>query len=306
MKPESPTLLDRLGGPVVVFAIVGLIVSAALVPYAWGVMTGPDGSVAVIEVHGPITGDTATAAIDDLREARQNKSIKAVVLDINSGGGAASASEQLYLAVKRTENQMPVIVSVTGMAASGAYYTSAPADKIYVAPANAVGSVGVRAIVPPEGAPSNEITTGPDKTTTATKAEARRRVETLRRAFVGAVFEERGEKLTLSRQELSYAKVYSGSRGVKLGLADEIGGIDAAINHAAAQAELTDYETVRMKSPTQSPLSQIGLNASDSVQSSDRSIDSTRFETVQYLMVHGQLNLPNSVDASEVSANDTN
>ena len=307
MKPDSPSLLERLGGPVVVFGVIGLVVSAGLVPYVWGATTGPDGTVAVVEVHGLIDGETATAAIDALREARHNDSVKAVVLDVNSRGGTAAASEQLYLAVKRTQQAMPVVASVTGMAASGGYYTSVAADEIYVAPANAIGSVGVRAVVPPQGAPDNEITSGPDKTTSATTNEARRRVETLRRAFVGAVFAERGDELDLSREELSHAKVYSGSRGVDLGLADEIGGIDAAINQAAQQATLDDYETTRMESPTQSPLAQIGLNASQpSHTTTALSVDSTGIDAVRYLMVHGQLTTPGAAEETEVSANGTN
>ncbi len=306
MKPNSPSLLDRLGGPLVVFAVIGLLVGGALVPYAWTAATASDGTVAVVEMHGTITGDTATAAIDDLREARRNESIEAVVLDINSPGGAASASEQLYLAVKRTQKEMPVVVSVTGVAASGSYYMSAPADKIFVSPASAVGSVGVRAVVPPQGAPDGEITTGPDKGSTATTAEARRRVETLRRAFVGAVMSERGDTLELSSQELSYAKVYSGTRSVELGLADDIGGIDAAISDAARRADLGDYEIVRMKSPSPSVLSQIGLNTSGQPRATtEMTFEYTGVDTTQYLMLHGKLNT-GSAAPTEVSANGTN
>ena len=293
---RDPGLLDRLGGPVVVFGVVGLLVGAALVPYAWGASTSPDGTVAVVEVHGTINGDTAAAAMDDLREARQNESIEAVVLDVNSRGGLASVSEQLYLAVKQTSEQMPVMVAVTGSALSGGYYTSAPADEIYVTPASTVGSVGVRAVVPPQGAPDNQITTGPDKTTTATQAEARRRVEALRRAFVGSVSQERNT--SLSPSELSYAKVYSGSNGVELGLADEVGGLDAAIGAAAEEAGLSDYETVRMESPTASPLSQIGLNASGG--------GTVDVDTTQYFMLHGQLDVSDSATQIEVTVNGTN
>ena len=293
---RDPGLLDRLGGPVVVFGVVGLLVGAALVPYAWGASTSPDGTVAVVEVHGTINGDTAAAAMDDLREARQNESIEAVVLDVNSRGGLASVSEQLYLAVKQTSEQMPVMVAVTGSALSGGYYTSAPADEIYVTPASTVGSVGVRAVVPPQGAPDNQITTGPDKTTTATQAEARRRVEALRRAFVGSVSQERNT--SLSPSELSYAKVYSGSNGVELGLADEVGGLDAAIGAAAEEAGLSDYETVRMESPTASPLSQIGLNASGG--------GTVDVDTTQYFMLHGQLDVSDSAAQIEVTVNGTN
>ncbi|MFB6179631.1 MAG: S49 family peptidase [Halorientalis sp.] len=304
---DSAGLLDRAGGPIVVFAALGLVVSAGFAPMAWQAATAPDGTVAVIEMHGTITSQTATAAIDDLREARHNDSIRAVVLDVNSPGGAASASEQLYLAVKRTKKVMPVVVSVTGLSASGSYYTSVPADKIYVTPASTVGSVGVHAVVPPQGVPSGDIVTGPDKASTSTRAEARRRVESLHRAFVDAVMAERSDKLELSRQQLSYAKVYSGTRAVKLGLADEIGGIDTAINDAANQAGLSEYETTRMKSPKQGLLSQIGLNASSGAQpTTQTTFDYTGVDTTQYLMLHGQIQLADSAHTTEVTANGTN
>lgn len=302
----SDSALDRVGGPLVIFGVVGLLVSAAAVPAVWATATASEGTVAVIEMHGTITTETATAAIEDLREARQNESIKAVTLDINSPGGVASGSEQLYLAVKRTQEVMPVVVSVTGVAASGSYYMSAPADNIYVSPASVVGSIGVRGVVPPQGTPNGEITTGPDKGSTSTTAEARRRVETLRRAFVGSVFEERGAELDLTREEISYAKVYSGARGVELGLADEVGGIDTAIDDAAQRAGLSDYETVRMESPTPNVLSQIGLNASGQRATTEMTFEYTGVDTVQYLMLHGQLHTPESAATIEVTPNGTN
>ncbi|NHN59481.1 S49 family peptidase [Halorussus sp. JP-T4] len=294
--------MDRLGGPVVVFGVLGLLVGAAVAPFAWNAATAPDGTVAVIEVHGTITGDTAAATVADLREARQNDSIKAVTLDINTRGGTASASEQLYLAVKRTEQVMPVTVSVTGSAASGGYYTASPADRIFVTPASTVGSVGVRAVVPSQQEIAGQIASGPDKVSSATEAEVRRRVETLRRAFVGSVVAERGDALELTAEEISYAKLYAGSRGIEVGLADEVGGLDAAIAASAERADLSDYRTVRMESPTPSVLSQIGLSSSAETSATGAA---TRVDSVQYLMLHGQLHRP-TAETQEVTPNATN
>ena len=305
MSASDSGLLARFGWPVVVFGVVGLLVGAAAAPYAWNVATGPDGTVAVVEMHGTITGDTATAAVDDLREARTNESIRAVALDVNSPGGSAAASEQLYLAVKRTQRTMPVVASVTGSAASGGYYTAAPADRIFVSPASSVGSVGVRALVPSQGSPAGEITSGPDKASTGTETEVRRQVETLRRAFVGSVVEEREDSLELTAEELSYAKLYSGSRSVEVGLADEIGGVDAAIGEAADRADLADYRTVRMESPEPSILGQLGLSSSaDDSPTTEATFEYAGVDTVQYLMLHGQLTAPAATE--EVSANATN
>lgn len=297
---------SNVGRIAVVVAIVGLVVGAAIAPTVWDRATEPDGTVAVIELHSTITGDAATEVVDDLREARQNDTIEAVVLDINSPGGSAAASEQLYLAVKRTQQEMPVVTSVTGLAASGSYYMTAPADHIYVTPASTVGSVGVRAVVPSGGTPNGEIVTGPDKGSTATNAEVRQRVEALRRAFVGTVVRERSESLELTAAELSYAKVYSGARGVELGLADSIGGLDTAIQDAADRAELTDYDIVRMESPQPSLVSQLGLRADGQPATSasaetQATFDYQGVDTVQYLMLHGSLAAPET----EVSANES-
>jgi protease-4 len=291
----------RVGTVTLVLALAGLLVGAAIAPTVWDATSGPDGQVAVIEVEGTITGTLASSVVADLREARQNDSIGAVVLDVNSPGGTASASEQLYLAVKRTSETMPVVASVTGTAASGAYYTVAPADEIYVTPASVVGSVGVRAVVPSEGTPPGEIVTGPDKGTTGTEEEVRQRVETLRRAFVGSVFAERGEGLSLTREELSYAKVYSGARSTQLGLADSVGGIDSAVSTAAADAGLDTYGVVRYEAPQVSLLSQLGLG-SINVAGTQVGIDADAgafsyhgVDTTRYLMIHGQVDTTEEV-----------
>jgi len=296
----SPGLLDRLRNPVVLLGILGLVVGVALVPVVWDVSTEPDGTVAVVEMHGTITGDTATKAMDDLREARHNDSIEAVTLDVNSGGGLASVSEQLYLAVKQTSQEMPVTVAVTGTAASGGYYMSVPADAIYVSPASTVGSVGVRAVVPSSATADNQITTGPDKALGATETEVRQRVETLRRAFVNTVVAERGDHLALSASELSYAKIYSGTRGVELGLADDIGGLDAAIDAAADRAEISDFRTVRMESPSPDALGQLGLSTEETID------DQVTVSSTQYLMVYGRLNALSAATETEVKTNGTN
>jgi len=290
---------------VLVLVVVGVVVGAALAPYAWNYATQADGNVAVVEVHGTITGETATGVVDNLREARQNDSIDAVVLDVDSPGGTASASEQLYLAVKRTAAEMPVVTSVTGTAASGSYYAAAPSDDIYVTPASVVGSVGVRATLPSSDVPSGQVVTGPDKNGGSTHDEVRQRVETLRRAFVGSVFAERGDRIDLTREELSHAKVYSGASGVNLGLADDVGGIDTAIAAAADEAGLADYGVTRMDAPQPSVLSQLGLSTGDGASAeptTERVFDYRGVDTVQYLMLHGAIRTPDTEVTTNASA----
>ena len=286
-----------------VLVVVGLVVGAAVAPQAWAYATEPDGTVAVVEVQGSITGDSASSVVDDLREARQNDSVQAVVLDVDSPGGTASASEQLYLAVKRTAGEMPVTASVTGTAASGSYYASIPADDIYVTPASVVGSVGVRATLPTGGVPAGEVVTGPDKGGGSTTDEVRQRVETLRRAFVGSVFAERGDRIDLSREELSHGKVYAGAAGVENGLADEIGGIDAAIAAAADDAGLSDYDVVRKETSQLSVLGQLGLDVGEAGDATtEQTFEYSGVDTVQYLMIHGTIQTNAAGNDTEVTA----
>ncbi|MCD2204942.1 S49 family peptidase [Halobacterium sp. KA-6] len=289
-----------------VFVLIGLLIGVAVAPQAWDHATEPDSTVAVVELHGTITGDSATAVIDDLREARQNDSIDAVVLDVNSPGGTASASEQLYLAVKRTAGEMPVVASVTGTAASGSYYAAAPADDIYVTPASVVGSIGVRATLPSSSIPEGQVVTGPDKVGGSTPDEVRQRVETLRQAFVGSVFAERGDRIELTREEVSHAKVYAGASGVENGLADEIGGVDTAIAAAADDAGLQNYDVVRMEAPQPSVLSQLGLSADATGDTTTaQTFDYRGVDTVQYLMLHGTIKTETPHNTTEVTANAT-
>ncbi|WP_336034255.1 S49 family peptidase [Halobacterium yunchengense] len=295
---------DRARGAVrattLAFVVVGIVVGAAAAPYAWSYADQPDGTVAVVELHGTITGETATGVVDNLREARQNDSVEAVVLDVDSPGGTASASEQLYLAVKRTAAEMPVVTSVTGTAASGSYYAAVPSDDIYVTPASVVGSVGVRATLPDASVPEGQVVTGPDKNAGATHDEVRQRVETLRRAFVGSVFAERGDRIDLTREEVSHAKVYAGATGVQNGLADDVGGVDAAVAAAAADAGLGDYDVARMDAPQPSVLSQLGLSAEDApeVPSTEQVFEYRGVDTVQYLMLHGTIRTTTGVSAN--------
>ncbi|MCD2200764.1 S49 family peptidase [Halobacterium sp. KA-4] len=301
------TSLDGSGRQLtLVLVLVGLLVGVAVAPQAWDSANEPEGTVAVVELHGTITGDSASAVIDNLREARQNDSIKAVVLDVDSPGGTASASEQFYLAVKRTASEMPVMTSVTGTAASGSYYAAAPTDNIYVTPASVIGSIGVRATLPSANIPEGQIVTGPDKVGGSTPDEVRQRVETLRRAFVGSVFAERGDRIELTREEVSHAKVYAGATGVENGLADEIGGIDTAIAAAADDAGLSNYNVVRMEAPQPSVLAQLGLSTATSGDTTTaQTFEYRGVDTVQYLMLHGTIKTKTTSNTTEVTANAT-
>jgi protease-4 len=149
----------------------------------------------------------------------------------------------MYLQTKRTAQQLPVVASIDASAASGAYYTIAPARTIYAKPSSIVGSVGVLGTIPQDLEPNDIVgTTGPNKLSGGDSREFFSILESLRRAFIGAVFESRGDRIQLTRAELAQAQIYSGSQAVQNGLADQIGDRQAAIERAADEANLESYE----------------------------------------------------------------
>ena len=234
--------LRRVATSYVLFVVIGVVVGLTVAPLAYNAATASDGTVAVVPIDGSITGNTATAYTSMMQEARQNPDIEAVVLISNSGGGSAAASERMYLQTKRTAQRMPVVASVDATSASGAYYTIAPADSIYTKPASVVGSIGVLGTLPQDLEPNGIVgTTGPNKLSGSDSREFYSILESLRRAFVGAVVESRGDRLQLTPAEVTQAQIYSGSQAVQNGLADRIGDRQAAIQEAADAAELDSY-----------------------------------------------------------------
>ncbi|WP_246998632.1 S49 family peptidase [Halosolutus gelatinilyticus] len=239
-------LLKTISRSYVTVVVIALLVGASVAPIVWGATSSPDGTVAVIEIDQSITEPTADAVAADLQEARENESIDAVVLKVDSPGGGVTASERLYLAVERTAQEMPVVTSVQATGASGAYYLSAPSDRIYVAPSSIVGSIGVRATYIDAPMSEGQIATGPDKAVTS-EEQLKQQTEMMKQTFLGTVMDHRGDELTLTETELAYAKTYTGTEAVENGLADEIGDTEVAIGAAADRAGLDDYDVVTME-----------------------------------------------------------
>ena len=232
-----------------VIVLVALLVGALVAPTAFGAakdMGEQSDRVAVIEVSSTIAGPTAEPVEDALQEARTNDSIEAVVLAVNTPGGGLSATESLALEVERTAEVMPVVTSVSQMAASGGYYVSAPTDHIVANPSALVGSVGINFAYVDGGTSTSAIQSGPDKSGGFTEEEAIEMADMMVEGFYGTVLEHRGETLELSKTELSYAKVYPSQKALHNGLIDEVGTQDTAIQIAAERAGLQEYEVVEL------------------------------------------------------------
>jgi protease-4 len=248
---SPPTASGDSGYGVLVLAVIAAVVAgtivAALVFGVAGVGTGDsganvDGTVAVVAIEGPISEPIGANLENELRDIRANDSIDAVVLKMDTPGGAPASAERMFMSVQRTSQEMPVLASVQGMSASAGYYLMLPAEDIYALPTSQVGSVGLAASAPRVTAPQRGPS-GPDKRGSNT-IQTWSQLETVGDIFIDTVMEKRGDRIELSREEVSTAKVFTGVNSVQNGYADEIGSIDDAVADAADRAGLEDYRIV--------------------------------------------------------------
>jgi protease IV len=223
------------------------------------------GRVAIIRLYGAIGGGARSADwVELVKELGRHKSVPAVVLDIDSPGGSAAASDYLYLALKRLADKKPLVAHVRGTGASGSYLAAMAAARIVVAPSSIVGSIGVISAGPrlPKlldrlGVQVEEHRAGRLKGMGApwrneTEEEATREqelVDAFYDRFVDRVVAGRG--LDRARVlELATGEVWLGSRAVELGLADQVGDLDDAIEAAAALAGVpAEASPVRLHRP---------------------------------------------------------
>lgn len=207
----------------------------------------PKPQIGVVRLSSEIAGLSAFEINEQLAFARENDDIEAVVLVINSPGGSAAYSEELYLDVLNTRQQMPVVATVDLLAASGAYYMAAAADEIYAKPTSGVGSVGVIAFLPGEVFIEEEVlTTGPYKSFGGTRDGSVRQIERAKHAFLQAIANGRGDALQISLEELSRAEVYTGIQALEFGMIDGLVSNDEVVARAAELAGLSRYDVVEL------------------------------------------------------------
>lgn len=202
--------------------------------------------IGIINISGIIWQPRTTENIlQMLQYASESRAIKAVVLVIDSPGGLAEPTEEIYLDTIRLKAKKPVIASVNQVAASGGYYIAAAANYIYAKPTSYVGSIGALTSLPtPEDIDESTISTGPFKLTGSGTRKAMFELEMLKEGFLQAVISQRGERLKLSKEELSRAEIYNGIEGTKYGLIDKIGTTVEAVNKAAEYAGIRRYDVV--------------------------------------------------------------
>lgn len=248
---STKRLLRRWFGSILFFALLGLTLGGLISVYAI-----PTPNVATITISGPILNQGhADDILDMLQYTRDTYNIKAVVLRINSPGGGASVTEQIYLDVLRLRQHKPVVASIGSMAASGGYYIAVAANHIYAEPTSQIGSIGALVTLPQAEKLDEDLgTSGPFKAIGASRRKTIGHLEMVRQEFVEAVISQRGERLKLSEEEISRAEIHVGIESLRYGLIDEIGTRTAAVEKAASLAGLRNYGVLNIQIASQ-PLS---------------------------------------------------
>ncbi len=216
--------------------------------YAQGEIAGGEGDVNVIG-EGSIKRS--------LQEAREDEDVKAIVLRVNSPGGSALTSELIWREIEITKKVKPVVVSMGNYAASGGYYIAANADRIFAEPNTITGSIGVFGMLPNMNQLCKNIGINAEQVKTHENASGYSVFEPMDENFKGFVLESiektyatflkrvaDGRKMTTKQVDaIAQGRVWTGIDAHKLGLVDEIGGLDAAIKYAAKLGKTSSYRT---------------------------------------------------------------
>ncbi len=265
---ELAEYLDFLGPAQLPFALKPVVA----VVVAQGEITGGE------QPPGTVGGDSTSAL---LREAREDEHVRAVVLRVDSPGGEVFASEQIRREVELLKQAgKPVVVSMANLAASGGYWISMNADRIYASPSTITGSIGIFGLIPTVPRTLESIGArvgGVGTTSLAGSFDLRRELDPqLARMiqsvidrgydeFIGKVAAARGREQA-EIDEVARGRVWSGAQALELGLVDALGGLRDAVADAAERAELgRDYEVRYIEKPL-TPFQRFVADLTDTAQ----------------------------------------
>ena len=201
---------------------------------------------------------------NDLKELMDDDDVKAVVIRVNSGGGSAFASEQMWHQIMELKKVKPVVVSMGGYAASGGYYMSVPANWIVAEPTTITGSIGIFGMFPDFsglaseklGIKFDEVKTNKNGTFGSTMRPLTPDEMRMLQVYIDrgyTTFKNRvaqGRNLTMAQVEaIAQGHVYTGEDALKIKLVDELGGLDKAVKKAAQLAKIDNYYKVSYPSP---------------------------------------------------------
>jgi protease-4 len=224
-----------------------------------------DDTIAIIYAQGEInSGEGDVNYIGEgsmrrsLQEARKDKNVKAIVLRIDSPGGSALTSELIWREIELTKKVKPIVVSMGNLAASGGYYIACNANKIIAEPNTITGSIGVFGALPNVSELSKKYGINTSQVKTHENASDYSLFQPLDNKFKSVVLESieniyttfvtrvaDGRKMTFEQVDaIAQGRVWTGNDALRLGLVDQLGGLDVALAEAAKIAKIKDYKTV--------------------------------------------------------------
>ena len=219
-----------------------------------------DGAIAVVTVNGPIMG--SKKVIELLHDAEKDQTIKAIIVRINSPGGAVGPSQEIYQEIRRIDGEydrsegkkgLPVYASFGDLAASGGYYIGAAARKIYANPGTLTGSIGVIANfmnfselykwakISPEVLKAGRFKdagSGHRALTEREKNIFNNTLEEVRQQFIGHILETRKKRLKKEIEEVAQGQIFTGAAAYKIGLVDELASLWTAGRRIHDELEL--------------------------------------------------------------------
>ena len=234
-----------------------------------------DDEIAVYYAYGEIKEDitggfaqesaiTSKQMTKDLQDLREDDDVKAVVLRVNSPGGSAYASEQIWREVQLLSKEKPVIVSMGALAASGGYYISCGANKIFAEPTTLTGSIGIFGMIPDAtelltdklGLSFDVVKTNAHSDFGAMGRPLNESECRLMQAYINQGYElftgrvAQGRKISQdSVKAVAEGRVWTGEQAMKIGLVDKLGNLNDAIAAAAKAAKIEKYSVGRYPEP---------------------------------------------------------
>lgn len=221
-----------------------------------------DDIIAVIYAQGEINGGEGDVDFigegsinRSLKEAREDKDVKAIVLRVDSPGGSALTSELIWREIELTKKVKPVVVSMGNLAASGGYYISCGANAIFAEPTTITGSIGVFGMLPNLNELATKVGINAEQVNTHKNAGGYSAFEPISEEYKSLALEgvERTYKTFVTRvatgrkmkfeavDAIGQGRVWTGADALKLGLVDKLGNLDAAIKHAATLGKSKEY-----------------------------------------------------------------
>jgi len=229
--------------------------------YAFGDIVDQEGGVSSLSGGASIV---SSKVVKDLKNLREDDKVKAVVIRVNSGGGSAYASEQIWREVELLKAEKPVVVSMGGMAASGGYYISSGANKIFAEPTTLTGSIGIFGMFPDAselltqkiGLKFDAVKTNALSDFGSTGRPLNADESRLIQAHINRGYETFTGRVAMGRKMkvdsvkvIGEGRVWTGEQALKIGLVDKLGNLEDAVKAAAKLAKSEEYNIGRYPAP---------------------------------------------------------